>query len=340
LIMTAMVKQRKGTMQTTLHQWIDRSLSLPPEFRAALSNHMPMALHALSELGGTDLDMRRFYEHYVLRFNSLLPDTDAAPVQNWPRLIGQFDAFATLRATFDEMLAHQSRDAVLRQVLPRLLTGIATAALHGPIRTVHAIEMGHDRELAAALAYWACRLQVLSKPPHAVAAFRLTEWRQKLEQAAQTLQFAEPSIMLRMASAIETSSYNALAGALAPAESLESRLAELETFAVEQYVRSRNFTILHMVTGLRAIRGLLPYLPDTLESQALLTHTATAAYLASGIRPLAQAANRLEWQDILNRARASNDDHVIKLVHACRYYYGLNQDARYLDAASLTVQVD
>ena len=70
-----------------------------------------------------------------------------------------------VRAQGAAAVAAAGRDALLRETLPLLLQGAAAGALHGPIRVAHAVQAGHDGELASALAYWAARHQPLAPLP-------------------------------------------------------------------------------------------------------------------------------------------------------------------------------
>ena len=54
---------------------------------------------------------------------------------------------------------------MLSQVLRVLMRGCGAAAFHGLIRTSYAVQASHTRELADALAHWACRHRVLGDAP-------------------------------------------------------------------------------------------------------------------------------------------------------------------------------
>ena len=73
-----------------------------------------------------------------------------------------------------------------------------------------------------------------------------------------------------------------------------------------------------MVTGLRALRVLLPWVGDADAALREVVPAFTAAYLSAAIRPAAlPPIPAMEWPTVVQRAIASDDDHVIKLVHAC-----------------------
>lgn len=303
------------TMRTNgLHRLLDANLRLPSEYANELTNHLPMALHALFELGADGARMQQFFDRYAGRFDGRVAEPDAPAAKDWLALRGQPQAYAPLRAAFADALAHDGRDAVLRAVLPALLPGVAAAAFHGVIRTAHAVESGHDGELACALAYWAWRWQPLE------AAARGPElpfdaWRERLVEAAASCSFNGSLISLRMAHAASSTPYRELGARLSATAELPQRLF---AFAAQRYADTRNFTVLHMVTGVRALRVLWPWLDDTDAALREVVPAFTAAYLSAAIRtPALQPAPVMAWPAIVRKAIASDDDHVIKLVHAC-----------------------
>ncbi len=230
--------------------------------------------------------------------------------------------------------------------MPELLPGVSAVAFHGLIRVAHALQAEHEAELAAALAYWACRWQRLAPPAESGQSqgLSLAAWSARLVAAAPAWRSEAPLIFLRMLEASATPLYAELAGAALPAAaSLQTRVAELAGLALDYYLHSRNFTVLHMITGLRALRVVLPWLPETpqfqLKAQAILGQAFVAAYMAGRVqrRALPPATTGLDWKDLATAATLSDDDHAIKLVHACREEWVAYGDSRYLQAAALAL---
>ncbi|WP_374356929.1 questin oxidase family protein [Chitinimonas sp.] len=317
-----------------LHRLLGESLALPPEYRDQLTNHLPMALHALSEMGANEAQMRRFFGAYGSRFKGSSAPQPKPSATPWQQLLGQDKAYPALLAQFQQQLALHDADTVLREALPVLLPGVAAAAFHGAIRCAHAIESGHLGELAAALAYWAWRWQGLAVPAATPARLSLEQWSAQLIEAAQHWHHDGHLIAIRMAAACQSSAYQQLAGALSPAPSFDALLAGFARFALARYLVSGNFTVLHMITGLRALRVLRPWYNPDQTSQALLSRALTAAYLAANLVEKPSSAPSLPWDVLRERALAAADDHAIKLTHACideAQHYG---EAGYQLAAS------
>lgn len=304
---------------SSLHRWLDAGLSLPPETRAPLTSHLPMALHALHDLGADETRLAAFFDTYGRRFEGRraapLPAT-SPDWRDWRSLREGPEPYPRLQAAFASALAREGRDAVLGAALPGLLEGVAAAAFHGVIRSAHAVEAGHNRELAAALAYWAWRWQPLSPPPDG-APLDFDDWAARWQAAARGWTTEGPLIAQRMAAAARSRPYLELAGRLAPAPGLLPRLAGL---ALERHAATGNFTVLHMVTGLRALAVLAPWFDFAAAAPGPVAAYA-AAWLAARMAPADLAPqDPLPWNELVARACAQDDDHVIKLVHACRWW--------------------
>lgn len=299
-----------------LHAALDRALAFPPEYRAGLSNHLPMALHALHELGADAARLESFARGYATRFVDAAPPARFTPGPDWRNARGRIEAYDALRAHFASRVQSAGRDVALRESLPALWPGMAAAALHGLIRTSHAAQAGHDGELAGALAYWAARWQPLPEPAPASVPMALDDWIEALTEHARHWRSAAPLISGRIAEVAGTDAYRRLGGALRiDAETP----AALWRHAAACYARTGNFTILHVVTGCRAIHALAPWIDAPHDPWRHAVPAVAAAILASGLGPAGPGTPaHARWPDVAARAIASDDDHVIKLVHAAQ----------------------
>lgn len=331
-----------------LHRLLDDALAYGPEHGQGMASHLPMALAALDGLGAHEAQMRSFFAHYARRLERVaVPRGGAKPVDDWQRLRGRFEAFETLQASFARLLARDGADAVLRDAVAALADGVSGAAFHGPIRVAHAVEAGHEGELAAALAYWAARWEPLPAPDAAprrrIAG--VTPWLDAID--ARRVAFdpawraSAPLISARMQQAALTPPYIELAGGLsldgvAPA----ALLRDLAQACAARYAATGNFTVLHMATASRALRVLARWLPADADALAPLLHAVAAANLAALAAPLQRHADGGEpgWEEVRRRACASDDDHVIKLVHAAAMQQGELPDDVWLEAARTAVR--
>ena len=330
--------QAKAGSQALLHQVLDEAQAFGPAFDGAMSNHLPMALHAAWEMGADARRLQALLAHERPKLALARPATEAqqasarraaqrqgagsAGADEWLVHRGQPEAYPWLQAYFAALLARQPAAQVLGQHLEGLLKSPHAFALHGLIRTAHAWESGHRGELAAALATWAAWWELLPAGRPDGESMAPPDWAQALRSRTQGWRSELPMIIYRMRSAAETPVYASLAERLAPAAGLAQRREQLLAVAREAYLHSRNFTVLHLITGLRALRVLLPVLPSSADQPSLvaaLDRAAVAGWMAG----------RLHWQDELpapppaawpalhRAALAQDDEHVIKGVHAC-----------------------
>ena len=116
-------------------------------------------------------------------------------------------------------------------------------------------------------------------------------------------------------------------------------LQRLSALAAERYLQSRNFTVLHLLTSCHALRLLMPSTetPDLMLRWYALAYA--AGLVASGTRPAgATAARPQPWGDVIARAIASDNDHVVKLVYTCREEAAHYADDRYRCVATLATR--
>ena len=318
---------------TTLNTLLDAAADLGPEYGGYLSSHLPMALVALHELGADGVRLQAFFDHHRLHFGP----TPAAGIDDGrteEELFGDLGNFGLLRQRFAAELSVAGRDASLRRLLPRLVPGCAGAAFHGLIRTAYAVQAGHAVELAAALAYWAARWHPLPAPqptPMGTA----DAWLQRLQQALPGPSLPDRSIAGRAARLAATPVFAPWAGPVPAAPDWPARLARA---AVQRYLSSGDFSVLHLVTAGHALRVLQPWLDDSAWQQ--FARAFAAVWLSARTDPAepARADPGGDWASIVEDALRSDDEHVIKLVYSCREEEAVHGGPAWRHAASLVVQ--
>ena len=298
----------------SLHALLDDAGRFGPEYGDGLASHLPMGLVALQALGADGPHLQAFFRTESAHLLS------APSPQAWPSgdaLAGRFGditAWPVYHHLFSQWLAAEGAADVLAQVLPALMPGCAAAAFHGPIRAAAALRAGHAGELAAGLTYWAARHQPLAPLPAraGTVADPLT-----LLRRLPAVPSKRPLIALRMAHAAGHPALQAAVPRLAVGPGTQARLSRL---AAQAYAGSGNFTVLHMVTASHAMRLLLPSLGAGEAADAALRwfwQAWATALVAACVKPRPPVP-LLPWPVIVQRALASTDVHVIKLVDACR----------------------
>lgn len=292
-----------------LIELIDDGAAFDAEYAGGLSNHRPMALLSLARLGASDAQLAAFAQAYSARLQPAPPPTPWPAGDAWASRLGEREAWPAYRDLFLHWLITEDASDVLRQVLPTLMRGCGGAAFHGLIRTASALRAMHRRELADALAYWACRWLDLghapggSEPDPEVLLRRLR---------ASDGDF--PLIFQAMQAAAQGPHFQAVVAQLDVHGQTLARLARL---GAEAYAASGNFTALHLVTSAHAVRLLLPYVAEPREALHGYWRAFAAAVCAADLRASPPPAAR-PWPALVAAALDSDDEHVIKLVDSCR----------------------
>jgi hypothetical protein len=285
------------------------------EYGRGLSNHLPMALSALARLGATDERLAAYAARYRQR-RALRP---ARPAQAWPAgdawtsRLGQRAAWPAYRDLFDQWLAHEGAADLLAQVLPALLPGCAAAAFHGLIRTAYGLQAGHGGEVVDGLAHWAAWHQPLGPLPRAQAQAEVADPVALLRRLAAG-QSKAGLIAERMADAARDGQVNAAAARLTIDAGTPRRLARAAAYA---YAHSGNFTALHLLTASHAMVVVAPRADDADAAWRHFWQAYAHGVVAAAIAP-APPVPLLAWPQIMARALASDDEHVIKLVDSSR----------------------
>jgi Questin oxidase-like len=308
-----------------LHGLLDQAQSFDAEYGDGLSNHLPMALVALARLGASEARLAEFSARYAQR-RRLRPAraAQAWPAGDaWPSRFGQRAAWPAYRDLFAQWLAHEGAGDVLAQVLPALMPGCAAAAFHGLIRTAYGLQASHAGEVADGLAHWAAWHQPLGALPDLPAR---TADPVDLLRTLRAGRSKARLIAGRMADAARDGHVNRAVAPLAIDEHTPRRLAQAAAFA---YAESGNFTALHLLTASHAMWVVAPLADDGHAAWRAFWQAYAHGVVAAGLRPRA-AAPLLGWDEIVARAIASDDEHVVKLVDSAR------ELPRLLDAADDT----
>lgn len=281
-----------------LHRALDAALGYGPAYRVDgmwLSSHLPMVLTALWRLEAPPTAL----QGQLALWAPQLPAAEPMPSRTRPLC------------------------EVLDERLPNLLDAPESAAFHGAIRLAYALEAGHAGELEAALRAWESAGPPLGAPPPAGAGDRSLREVLDAVRADAGLAFTpsrRQTIMNTMRDVLALSAF----GTYLPQPRLS--LDGLAEASLAVYLASFNFSALHLVTGLHALRVLLESRPGLDQGQVLRCawRAWLAIYVAIG-RPApdwaavhAGRASEEDWRGALPALHASANDHRIKLADAAR----------------------
>ena len=288
-----------------------------PEYGGGLSNHLPMALVALQRLGANEARLAAFAAAYSPRLQPAPPAMPWPAGDPWPDRLGQPEAWPVYRALFAEWIAQEGATDMLGQVLPQLVPGASAAAFHGLIRTAYALRSGHLGELADALAYWACRHQRLGtmyNPQAGTARAPVTDDPVALLRELRPGRSRADLISDQIRHAAADGRVNRVAARLFVDGDTPARLARAAALA---YAHTGSFTALHLLTGTHAMRVVARFVDEPLTAWAWFWQAFAHGVVAARLKPVPPAPLR-PWPALVERALASDDEHLIKLVDSCR----------------------
>lgn len=296
----------------------------------ALSNHLPMALHAAAELGGDAACLDRHRAH-------------------WAGRVVPMDADERARvAHFEEQLAARGAERVLADTLPELLRSPQAGAFHGMIRLSHAWRSGNDAERARALAAWSAGVFALGAPASSAPAPANDDLRAVLDAAMADPALAcspgEGTIIADLHAAAATPGFGAYAdGPAAPSDAALTPAALAEA-SLAVYLGCREFTALHLVTGVHAFRVLTTAVPQSAEAARVQRRAVWRAWLAAWVSigcpapdfhaAHAGTADEADWAAARPELLRTTNDHRVKLAYSAREewrHWGLPGYARVLD---------
>jgi Questin oxidase-like len=294
------------------------------EYGPSLSSHLPMTLTALTRLGASDARVTAFAKTYAMRLHAAPPMVPWPAGDAWPGLLGRPSAWPMYRSFWRDWLPDEGATDVLAQALPTLMQGVGAAAFHGLLRVAYAITANHVDELADALAYWSCRWFACGQAGLAPQSARQESTATVLRRMNFQTELNDAPLIAEVM--LHAAVHPNFVPAIAPWRvDLQATLPELATLAAKYYVRSADFTVLHLVTSAHAMLVVLPWLRDA-SRLAALQHYAAAAAAAWATVPappkqptkLTHSVKAMPWPRVIQQAVQQANDHTIKLVDSCR----------------------
>lgn len=304
-------------------QLLDDELRFSPSFLGIYSNHLAMELVALHQFDAPSSVLQHVFDVHAAGESEPRDDHD------------DLDAVRREIAAFG--IAEVVRDRV-----PALVRGPATALFHPVIRLAYALEVGHEGQVAAALLDWQRRFSTL--PVH-----ELEPGARRLRDVAADLAGASGGRWTSTFDLDGVSRRPEVGAALDGLAVDEHTLDDVSAFALAAHVTAEAFVTLHLVTGARAVRAVAAWIDDD-SARQLAAHAAQAMAVvhgAVGAPPLVDR-DRLDElrrlplpsdEAIAERAIADLDPHVVKLSNVALVEAERTGDALYRYAAARVVSL-
>ncbi|SDH69398.1 Protein of unknown function [Paraburkholderia phenazinium] len=287
------------------------------------TNHCPMALVALAEMGASTARLQAFFDMWEREYALTAPRVETVISRDeWAQHVGESSAFGSLRLCFLGWIADVGYLPVMTAVFEEIPFAPASGAFHALIRLAYGIEAAHAGEIAAGLAALVSSHLYVDAPIDARdPAVSATAGFERVAKAMGEGVVAGNSITSRLrAVAADVRFKEALL--VPPAAS--PLLDELARATINAYWRRPDFTVLHTVTGTHAARIVFAELPETLVNRLLpgfwVALCAAYASVGTGASVRTGADTRdvaLDWREVCRMAVASDDDHVIKMTYTC-----------------------
>lgn len=268
----------------------------------ALANHLPMAVTALAAMGADDERLVRWAATY---------SSDQALRSAGPSELAG-------RRKWSDRIAREGARAALASALTTLGDGLAAASFHAAIRAAYAIERGDDQDLACALESWEREFLTL---PVAHTRNRVPVGEALDALANAPIDRSHPGMWLiadAMRAVAVRDGFAAIASRVPPTSALD----DLALAAAGAFAASGNFTALHLMTGTHAFRTLAAVVGGADEVIPAFWSAYAAASIVAGVTPSLDVRvldplrdKPTRWPDLLARAVAQDDDHVIKSTY-------------------------
>ena len=326
------------------------------EFPGDLANHLPMVLEAMALMGASPARMDAYAAHYAAA-NAVPAQPPSVAVltdADWQDALGDRARERDFRDYFaDRVAAHGVADT-LAMAMPVLAEGVAASATHGLMRLAYALlrrddreVVSHhgDREVAAALGYWAATWLPMAETPadtHDLAdpVALLVEMRG--DPAFDALPGGD-MLLWRWAETMRARpGYQGLLGRLDPTR---DPLPAMRSASLALYAGTMSFEALHALTGCHWLRIVAPHVPEPNVLAIRFWEVVAAFYAKIGRPPLpdAGALDALRALDapsddaIRAAAVASDDEHDLSLAFSALEEHAFTGDPLYRVVAARRV---
>lgn len=286
-----------------------------PVHSGSLTNHLPMYSSAMEAIGFETDKVHQLEQDYINRLDL----KDMTKAQDLTALEASYMA---LLPDYQQQLLEKGRDRTVRDFLEGRSKSMASGLFHGMIRLSFALKGGDDEELARALSYFHAISETLDLPTDSPIADVPKEGWKTLMAKRMTLEldFAGMPTMAKAANVLSQESLRDLITAIEVGPDTEKQLAFV--FA-NWYMITRDFFVLHVITGYEAMLSLKPYIDNFHEWLATYWKMAQVMSLFTSERLPVIPISIKPWEEIMVEAQAMTDAHDVKLFYACKELYKL-----------------
>ena len=317
------------------------------DFQNENTNHLPMALFAMFKLGATKKELELFAEKYFDRqeFVKVTAPKLSITKENWEHNLGERDMYESYQEFYRKEVEVMGIEKCISHYFNLLSTGIASEAFHCFIKLAYAVESMNIEEIINALSYLSAT--IFSTPSNSFSIIkevkRTDEIIFNLENSMffKTKTFKGDNISHKIKEVFQDESF--LEFVIIPDFSIENNMSYLKNSVLKLHLLKCNFTSLHLVTSLHALRILEKYSNNIVKLYqdywvATLASIVTINDTKKAEKTALLCYSTDDWQTIHERAISTMDDHVIKLVYSCHEEYKTTGNYLYQIVASKSLK--
>lgn len=323
------------------------------ELRNGLTNHAPMVAEAFCALG-RGADAASWLDRYAAHLMPLPNAQRTLAAGDWRATLGDSAREGDWRRHFEVEIAAHGVQTTICTWIPRLTAGLATAALHGVIRTGHgARSLGvadtplRRAELAAALAYWATHHRTLPGGEGTNAGLEPLAALARVPLLPIALRRPDGSIDAALVPLADWPPFLPVADLISVDDEARVRRALALAFARVYLANARDWittiVFVHALTGVAALDHLCPSLPhdDACRAVKRLWQAGAALYAAYGTAPPADGPPAAEQSPdtLVDAAIATGDEHAIKITEACLHFHARDPRREFLAVAAHAIRI-
>lgn len=231
----------------------ERYEALSPIYQGGLTNHLPMVLTALKNLGLSDALITVRLDHYK-EVKGILDLTETTTP------ISEFEQEYINRTSFYlGELHHKGEDIIIGEFINKYKYNISSALFHGLIRLAYAKQEKNDLMIAQALAYFELSSETIEQPnAHVIHTGDFGDGLQRMMPFMKlNYQFKSTRTMDKYKELLEI-------------PEVQDNLVMLRDinkefvldYVLRNYLRTSDFFILHLITGFEALLELEEYIFD------------------------------------------------------------------------------
>lgn len=288
----------------------ERFSTLSPIYSGGLTNHLPMVITALRLLGVEDEVVEEIAEKYV--GDKSIVDLSNSGIEN-----DAFnDEYVRLSNFFLGEIQDKSVEVVLKSTLSENQYSLQSGLFHGLIRIAYAYLENNDLLIAQGLAYFELikeELRLKGKAAEDVKSSFKT-----LIEARQGLNLDEMYTMQKINALLEKEE---IADNLFYFNDFIKHKEQAVSFFVDYYNKTKDFYILHVITGYHALHVLSQFFTNEEEVFQNFFMQSLVVMLINTHDNYLEPTETANFKELNKKTPELTDAHDIKLFFSLCYFY-------------------